>query len=374
MFQRLFLCVRGGVPSPETSTKNTGSRKTNCAFEIFACYYKSNDVWRLKVKHDKHNHEPAMYMEGYIFNHRANDTINALEDLLFVHPTSLEIWRTFPQVLMMDSTYKTNKSILCSPNVIGDMTCISIGITCFFLEIVGVNSTNTTFFIGLRFMDKEKESNYNGALNCLKAIIEKYDSTCMIVTWQRDSIDECIIFTNCGGRYKTDAKWNTLLRDWDTLINLLTLAVYLRNYAKLKSKGTYHPGTKQVPDYLNRVCLDKYKENFVLVWTNQVLNFHKHTNNRVESQHAKLKKFSHTQHGNLDKFFNRIERFVWKCYTPCMENIRQELDRPDAHQIIKDGCGCQLCHRCGLPCAHEIPIHSRGNQAIPLSFIDKIWF
>lgn len=105
-----------------------------------------------------------------------------------------------------------------------------------------------------------------------------------------------------------DDEWNSFLKDWDTLINSLTLATYLRNYAKLESKATYHLGIKQVLDYLNQVWLDKYKENFVSAWTNQVLNFHNHTNNRVESQHAKLKKFSHTQHGNLDKFFNRIER------------------------------------------------------------------
>ncbi|CAH1442648.1 unnamed protein product [Lactuca virosa] len=34
----IFKCDRGGVSrGPETSTKNTGSRKTNCPFEIFAC-------------------------------------------------------------------------------------------------------------------------------------------------------------------------------------------------------------------------------------------------------------------------------------------------------------------------------------------------
>ena len=181
----IFMCDRGGVfKGQETSSRNTGTRKIDCPFELHACYYKSNDVWMLKVKNDQHNHEPAMFLEGhpfarrltpkevemvaemrrnnvppwkilevlkshnennvstiktiynesnkirideragrsqmqvvfgflhskkYIFEYRKNDTTNALEDIFFVHPTSLVICRAFPQIMMMDATYKTNK-------------------------------------------------------------------------------------------------------------------------------------------------------------------------------------------------------------------------------------------------------------------------
>nr|KAJ0205206.1 hypothetical protein LSAT_V11C500287550 [Lactuca sativa] len=66
--------------------------------------------------------------------------------------------------MMMDATYKTNKYNMP------------------FLEIVGFTSTNMKFFIGFGFMDKEKESNYIWALNCLKSIIDRYDSSCVTVT------------------------------------------------------------------------------------------------------------------------------------------------------------------------------------------------
>nr|KAJ0222839.1 hypothetical protein LSAT_V11C200063430 [Lactuca sativa] len=159
------------------------------------------------------------------------------------------------------------------------------------------------------------------------------------------------------------------------------LTTYLINYAKLESKSTYHLGTKQVVDYLNRFWLDKYKEKI----TNQVLNFHNHTNNRVESQHVKSKKFLQTQHANLDKKFNRIEKLMCRYNIPhfkglcgnvshhTLEKIRQELNRSDAHQITEDDYGCQLRHRCGLPYAHEIAIYSRANQMIPLSSTEKFW-
>ena len=91
----------------------------------------------------------SLQEEDYVFYDRANDSTNKLEDLFFAHPRSLEIWRAFPHVLVMDATYRTNMF---------DMP---------FLEIVGVTSTNKTFCITFVFMHREKISNYTSALNCL---------------------------------------------------------------------------------------------------------------------------------------------------------------------------------------------------------------
>ncbi|KAI3506403.1 hypothetical protein L1887_28761 [Cichorium endivia] len=67
----VLMCDRGGVfKGQETSTRNTGTRKINCPFELQACYYKLNDVWRLKVKNDQHNHDPATFLEGHPFARR----------------------------------------------------------------------------------------------------------------------------------------------------------------------------------------------------------------------------------------------------------------------------------------------------------------
>ncbi|XP_022003107.2 uncharacterized protein LOC110900526 [Helianthus annuus] len=75
--------------------------------------------------------------KGYVFDYHVHDITNELEELFFVHPTSLTIWQTFPNVVLMDATYKTNKYNLP------------------FLEIVGVTSTNKTFSIAFVFMNKE---------------------------------------------------------------------------------------------------------------------------------------------------------------------------------------------------------------------------
>lgn len=50
----------------------------------------------------------ALEANGFIYEVNANQETYQLEDLFFCHPTSLGICRSFPQVLLIDATYKTN--------------------------------------------------------------------------------------------------------------------------------------------------------------------------------------------------------------------------------------------------------------------------
>ncbi|CAI9302098.1 unnamed protein product [Lactuca saligna] len=114
-----------------------------------------------------HNVMHILQTKGYNLQYRANTITNELEDLFFIHPTSLKMWQAFPYVVLMDTTYKTNKYNLP------------------FLEIVGVTSTNKTFSIVFAFMHNEKTSNYIWALTCLKLTIN--DSFCpRVIVTDRD--------------------------------------------------------------------------------------------------------------------------------------------------------------------------------------------
>ena len=71
-----------------------------------------------------------------------------------VHPVSIDILRAFPNVLIMDCTYKTNKY------------------RCPLLEIVGVTSTNLTFSVAFVYLEAEREENYTWALSILQTAME----------------------------------------------------------------------------------------------------------------------------------------------------------------------------------------------------------
>lgn len=46
---------------------------------------------------------------GYTVFHRNREESNVLSDIVVAHPTSIAIIRTWSYVLIMDTTYKTNK-------------------------------------------------------------------------------------------------------------------------------------------------------------------------------------------------------------------------------------------------------------------------
>lgn len=304
----ILVCDRSGVYKG-TSSRDTGTKKINCPFELVANYYKTYDFWTLTVKNGEHNHQPAMFMEGhefvkrltkdecrlvaemtdnnvpprdilstlkgrnehnvsiitniynerykhrsekragrsqmqvvfeilhakgYTYLYRTDDTTNELEDLFFVHPTSLKIWHAFPQVLMMDATYKTNKYNMP------------------LLEIVGVTSTNSTFSIAFVLMDEEKESNYTWALNCLKSTFDGYDGPYVIVTDR-----ELALMNACANVFPTSNRllcrwhiseniknnckkplkdtWPSFKKAWEKLLGSSSRTEYLNNYANLES-------------------------------------------------------------------------------------------------------------------------------------------
>nr|XP_043613294.1 protein FAR1-RELATED SEQUENCE 5-like [Erigeron canadensis] len=222
----------------EDSSKDTGTRKTNCPFELEGRYSDEYDCWILKVICDEHNHRPILFMEGHpyakrlsadefnyvadltrmhapprnilsllkkrnlsnastprtIYNARhkirmveyggksqmqvlmsllhSNNYVyeftttesNELDNLFFVHPTSFDIWRAFPHVLIIDATYKTNPYNMP------------------FVEIVGVTSTSNTFSIAFAFIHSEKTTNYKWALDCLKLTLDECMLPRVIVT------------------------------------------------------------------------------------------------------------------------------------------------------------------------------------------------
>lgn len=314
----LFYCDRSGIYNSNTkSTKKTRSIKINCGFEVLGkCLSVDDDFWMLMVICDKHNHEPALFMEGhayarrlsenetelvkdmksknvkprdilstlkkqnvenvstvktiynacqkfrnmerkgktqmqlvltflekegYIFYNRANTSTDKLEELFFAHPRSLDIWRAFPHVLLMDATYNTNR----------------YGMP--LLEIVGVTPTNRTFCIAFVFMHKEKTSNYIWAIDCLKSFMNECMFPRVIVTDRELALMKACdnafpnakkllcrvhINRNIIAKYKRSItqSWSSFYTAWTTLVRSQTEESYINNLAQLEVILSDYPG------------------------------------------------------------------------------------------------------------------------------------
>ncbi|TYI31732.1 hypothetical protein ES332_A04G005100v1 [Gossypium tomentosum] len=274
-----LICDCGSEYKFKESSKKFGTKKTNCKFRLVGSYLKQYDGWTLRMICDQHNHPPAQHMEGHayarrlkenekkllgdltsknvtprdvfstlkeqdennistlktIYNARkklhstqnvdktpiqfsVNNISNELENLFFIHPRSLDIWRTFLHVLIVDAT------------------------------------------IAFVIIINEKEENYNWALTCLKLTLEECMHPCVIVT-DRELALMNACQQHCRQSIKSQHEWDSFRAMWTVLVESPAWILYIENYRKLQSI---------VLKYLNQVWLSKYKEMFVSIVKSQL--------------------------------------------------------------------------------------------------------
>jgi hypothetical protein len=101
--------------------------------------------------------------EEYRYKYQCNNE-NQITHLFFAHPTSVQLTRRYPTVLLMDCTYKTNRYRMP------------------LLHVVGMTSFNTTFTSCMVFLNEEKENDYIWALDCVAELFEGIDMPSVVTT------------------------------------------------------------------------------------------------------------------------------------------------------------------------------------------------
>ncbi|XP_021732965.1 protein FAR1-RELATED SEQUENCE 5-like [Chenopodium quinoa] len=93
-----------------------------------------------------------------------SDDDGVLQHAFMVHPVTVEIFRTYPYVIGMDSTYKTNR----------------YGMP--FFEIVGVTPTNQNFLVAYVFMRNECTTSYRWVLQRLRVLMGYNKESSVLLT------------------------------------------------------------------------------------------------------------------------------------------------------------------------------------------------
>nr|KAJ0225858.1 hypothetical protein LSAT_V11C100038920 [Lactuca sativa] len=91
------------------------------------------------------------------------------------------------------------------------------------------------------------------------------------------------------------------------------------------SESIKKPYKPIVFNYLNQTWLDKHKEMFVSLWTNRVLHFDNHANNKVESQHARFKDFVDSNYSKLHRFFDYIDKTIQSQCTSIKGHLEKSI-------------------------------------------------
>ncbi|XP_076928108.1 uncharacterized protein LOC143591946 [Bidens hawaiensis] len=245
------------------------------------------------------------------------------------------MWRAFPEVLLIDTAYKTNMY---------DWQLV---------QFVGVTSTSKSFYIGHTFIIREKEKNFTWELEKLKELLE-------------DRMEPRVILTDTMQRH---------LEEMD------------------RHKVWY---------YIHNNWLEPYKHKFVACCIDDRRNYDEHTTNRVEGQHANLKRYLHGTNNMHDtvarhvlkvvnsqmvqiggtfeesrsKVMEEYRRHYWlkklinRVSIMALQLIVKEYHLIESMRDDRASCSHHLFTSTGLPCACRLEGYIVENRCIRLQDLD----
>ncbi|KAK6850482.1 hypothetical protein PG987_000116 [Apiospora arundinis] len=332
--------------------------------------------------------------------------------ILFAHPESLAYLQAYPDTLILDCTYKTNK----------------YGMP--LLDMIGVDACQRSFCIAFAFLSGETEQDYFWALDRLKSLYEISNtrlpsliltdrclaclnavSTCfpsatsLLCLWHANKavLRHCQpTFTQRQDQEGLEA-WNIFYNHWHLIMKSPTEEIFHSRVSDFEQK--YLPTHIEEVGYIKTYWLDLYKEKLVKAWVNQHLHFDNVVTSRVEGVHSLLK--SHLKRSTLDLFE------AWKAIKQALLNQLAELRSNQAKQQIRTPielsgplysvvrgwishealrkveeqrklltksnpppsphCSGSLSRSQGLPCVHKLEAILAHNQVLRLEDFHTHW-
>src|SRR3954467_14475889 len=251
---------------------------------------------------------------NYVSSFRTSEDKVIVRDIFWTHPESIKLFNTFPTVIFMDSTYKTNKNRLP------------------LLEIVGVTSTDKTYSVGFAFLECEKKDNFTWALEICKSLLVDQNVMPKVIVTDRDNalmnaVDTvfptstallCLYHITCNVRSKLKLAIGTKDRPDENGKVIKAGVVVERIMAAWREILDAHSvhfrslcgSIKTFCHYVESTILNKVREKVVCAWTNRVRHLGCTTTNRVESAHAVFKRWLGDSKGDLCRGWDTVNQML----------------------------------------------------------------
>ena len=247
--------------------------------------------------------------------------------VLFAHPDSLVYLRAYPEVLLLDCTYKTNKYSMP------------------LLDMIGVDATGRSFCIAFAFLSGETEEDYTWALERLKTLYEQcggvfpsviltdrclavmnaastlFPSTTTLCVWHANKA----VLARCQPVFQIAEEWREFYAFWFSILGSPTEETYKERLKEFETK--YAVTNLDQVGYIKETWLLPYKEKLVAAWVDQQAHFGNTATSRVEGIHALLK--SYLRRSTFDLFE------AWKAIRLALNNQLSELRSNQAKQQIR---------------------------------------
>lgn len=336
----------------------------------------------------------------YIFHYKT-DSINRITHLFFAHPKSVEMLNLYPDLVLLDCTYKTNRFKLPLLNIVGS-TCL-----------------NTTFYIAFYFFKYEDKESYVWALSYVKSLYNSSLPKALVM--DRDMallgasrtvfpeagrilciwhVEKNVLIYVCREIREKEAQ-EEFMKKWMLMISSSTEEVYQKNWEDLQE--TY----KQFPillSYIQNTWLEPWKKLLVRAWVDQLPHFENRASSQVEGGHSTLKSYLQVSTGDLKMVYDRITLLLnnrFSEFYAAIENnkIRIPHTARDPFYALLLGwvssfalgqlwyqrqrintsdpllpCTGTFWELMGMPCAHDIQDQLQRNDVLQLSDIHQHWY
>lgn len=253
----------------------------------------------------------------------ADPDTKVLTHLFLAHPDSLNLLRTYPWFIGMDSTYKTNRYKMP------------------FLEITGMTPCNNNFMVAYAFMKDETEGSYRWVLERLRLLVGNAVQPTVIVTdrelglmrpisdifpetqhllctWHINKDVEDRAYKIFAKNRKMAARFTQGI--WRRVMEAPTEQEYEDAVMYLGERMRVYP---RVVSYVTGTWL-VHKQKFVRAWTNNALHLGNTTTCRVESAHAVLKQWLNSSTGALDTVWTKVHKEIESQLTQIRYVVNQQ--------------------------------------------------
>ncbi|XP_057452011.1 protein FAR1-RELATED SEQUENCE 6-like [Lotus japonicus] len=322
---------------------------------------------------------------------RNEEGSTVIRTLFWAHPVSIQLFNQFPTVVLLDSTYKTNKYMIP------------------LLEMVGMTSVGFTYTIGFGYMCNERDTEVTWALEKLRGLLLKEEDMPKVMVTDKDTalmnavtttfpttahllcqfhIAKCVK-AKCKLTIQDKEMWDDVGDAWNRVMYAESAEEFNTGMNFLRSLVGEHSG---LMNYIKETWLP-FKHKFLKYAIDHYVHMGNTTTNMVEGAHAKLKacikdsksdmcaawaaihRCTLLQHTRINAAFQasifiREHTFKDKLY----DNLRGVVSRYALMLIAKEKARVGKCC-CTIRRTHDLPCSCRLGMmnTIPLTAVDQHW-
>ncbi|MCL7032996.1 hypothetical protein MKW94_024657, partial [Papaver nudicaule] len=270
---------------------------------------------------------------AYLEWRRYNEEADAVKDLFWAHPESVQLANCFPHVFLVDSAYKTNRFKRS------------------LFEIVGVTSTNQTYSVCFTLMEEEKEDDYLWALEKFRALLDQNVLPSVIVTnpelplisgLEKVFPSTKILFCrwhilkdirSVAKKEMVDTETFTKFMDrWQELVVAPSESEY---YSCLRELESDFSDAQTLLNYVKDAWLNPFKDRFVAAWTDLYVHLGNTSTNRAEGAHLRLKKQLNAANYGIQGMWKAMHPSISLQFTDIKASF--EVSKKELQERHKDG-------------------------------------